>query len=291
MKFVYHFGAHCTDEDRLLKCLFKSRGALADRGINVSGPGRYRPQLRAAVKELRGTPAPQAQQDALLDEILIAEGAERVIFSHSAFFSSAGGAIGMGRFYHRAGELAQGYARLFPDDDAEFFFAIRDPASFIPALFAQSGEADFQNFLMGLEPMTMRWSETITRIRRSAPNVPLTVWCNEDSPVIWHDILNRMVGIDPDVTLRGSYDFPAELMTQKGTDALTALLKTSPPENAEQRREMLTELLDFHGRPESLEEEIDLPGWPQELMDALSEQYDADLVRIAEIDGVTLLTP
>ena len=89
MKFAIHFGAHCTDEDRLLKCLFKNRGALGKRGINVSGPGRYRPQMRAAVKELRGAEAPVEKQDQLLDDIIIFENVDRVILSHSSFFGSA----------------------------------------------------------------------------------------------------------------------------------------------------------------------------------------------------------
>ncbi len=38
MEIVYHLGAHCTDEDRLLRCLLKNRGILAQQGIIVPGP-------------------------------------------------------------------------------------------------------------------------------------------------------------------------------------------------------------------------------------------------------------
>ena len=290
MQIAYHFGAHCTDEDRLLKCLFKNQGALADRGIIVTGPQRYRTQLRKAVDELRGMPASSAKQAELLRDIDIPEGTERLIFSHSAFFSSAGGAMGLGRFYPKAGELAQGYARLVPEHECDFFFAIRDPASFIPALFHQSKEEDFPRFLMGFEPVHMRWSETIGRIRRATPDTPLTVWCNEDSPIIWHDILNRLAGIDANLTLRRSYDFPTSLLTQEGVAALSRVLKSSAPRTAQARRELLRETLEEFGAQNALEEEIALPNWTQDLMDTLSKIYDEDMQRIAEMDGVTLLT-
>ncbi|WP_095595996.1 hypothetical protein [Actibacterium pelagium] len=291
MKFAYHFGAHCTDEDRLLKCLFKNRGALGERSINVSGPGRYRAQLRAAVGELRGEIASDAKQDELLDDVIIFDNVERVIFSHSAFLGSAGGAVGLGRFYPKAGELAQGYARLFPQDHCEFFIAVRDPATYFPAIFKQSGEKDFEKFMMGIEPINMYWSETISRIRRASPGSPLIVWANEDSPVIWHDILNRFAGIGPDMTLRGSYDFPASLMSEDGVQALASRLKTDPPKDAASKRALLADMLDTYGRPDAMEEEIDLPHWSQDLINALTEAYEEDLERIAKMEGVTFLTP
>ena len=35
MRIVYHLGAHCTDEDRLVRCLLKNRAVLAEAGIAV----------------------------------------------------------------------------------------------------------------------------------------------------------------------------------------------------------------------------------------------------------------
>ncbi len=139
--------------------------------------------------------------------------------------------------------------------------------------------------------MNLRWSETISRMRRAAPDAPITVWCNEDSPVIWHDILTRLAGLSPDVTLRGSYEFPAELLTDDGRTALKQRLKDDPPKRALEKRELLAELLHTHAREDLMVEDISASGWSQDLMDDLSAQYDADLDRIAKMDGVTLLTP
>ena len=51
MEIVYHLGAHCTDEERLLRCLLKNRGALSAQGIVVPGPARYRNLLRDPVDD------------------------------------------------------------------------------------------------------------------------------------------------------------------------------------------------------------------------------------------------
>ncbi len=41
MQIALHIGAHCTDEDRLLKCLLMNKEILSDVGTAVPGPGRY----------------------------------------------------------------------------------------------------------------------------------------------------------------------------------------------------------------------------------------------------------
>ncbi|MES2145513.1 MAG: hypothetical protein V4516_14445, partial [Pseudomonadota bacterium] len=57
MQIVYHLGAHCTDEDRLLRCLLRNRGVLAERGVVVPGPARYRKLLRDTAIQLKGARA------------------------------------------------------------------------------------------------------------------------------------------------------------------------------------------------------------------------------------------
>ncbi len=54
MRIVYHLGAHCTDDERLVRCLLKNRGTLAEQGIVVPGPTRYRNLLRDTAATLKG---------------------------------------------------------------------------------------------------------------------------------------------------------------------------------------------------------------------------------------------
>ena len=50
MRIVFHLGAHCTDDERLIRCLLKNRGLLAAQGIIVPGPAHYRSLIRTLVR-------------------------------------------------------------------------------------------------------------------------------------------------------------------------------------------------------------------------------------------------
>ena len=70
MRIVYHLGAHCTDEERLLRCLLRNRSTLADQGIEVPGPARYRNLLHETARQLRGASADRDTQSMLMDQKL-----------------------------------------------------------------------------------------------------------------------------------------------------------------------------------------------------------------------------
>ena len=65
MQVVFHIGAHCTDEDRLLKSLLKNRDTLQQHGVIVPGPSRYRRLIRQTLKSLDGA-KPAAGAEATL---------------------------------------------------------------------------------------------------------------------------------------------------------------------------------------------------------------------------------
>jgi hypothetical protein len=70
MRIVYHLGAHCTDEDRLVRCLLKNRAVLADQGIIVPSPTRYRKLMRDTAVQLRGATASIETQALVLEQIM-----------------------------------------------------------------------------------------------------------------------------------------------------------------------------------------------------------------------------
>jgi len=53
---------------------------------------------------------------------------------------------------------------------------------------------------------------------------------------------------------------------------------------------VLTAFLDKYALDDEVEEELDLPGWTPELIDQITANYDDDLIEIARIPGVTVLT-
>jgi len=86
----------------------------------------------------------------------------------------------------------RGLQDLFPEDNLEIFLALRNPATFIPELLKETRNLDINTLLNGFDPMALRWSELVARIQTTLPNARLTVWCNEDTPLIWAQLIREL---------------------------------------------------------------------------------------------------
>ncbi|WP_139307468.1 hypothetical protein [Rhodovulum sp. ES.010] len=288
---VYHIGAHCTDDDRLLKGLLKSRGILAKQGVIVPGPSRYRPVLREMMATLRGAPATPEMQQVMLDAAMDEDTARRLVFAHQSFLCMPQKVLGQHMLYPMAGEKVHWLAQLFPGQPCAFFLGLRNPATFIPALFARSRELDFAAFLAGVDPRALSWADVVRRILSAVPQARLTVWCNEDTPLIWPELLARLSDHAPGTVLRGTDDLLAAIMLPAGFDRMRIYLEENPPVNEAHRRRIVAAFLDKYALPDAMEEELDAPGWTGALVEDLTARYEADVAEIGSIEGVTLVLP
>lgn len=291
MQLVYHLGAHCTDEDRILKCLLKNKGALAKQGILVPGPSRYKNVLRETMRTLNGRPADAQTQHDILTAVMDEDSADRLVFSQQSFLSAPARVLEMNLIYAQAGEKSASLSNLFPDAQTEFHIALRNPATFIPALFARVNDTDFPTFVSVVDPRALRWSDTVARIRSANPKAKVTVWCNEDTPLIWPEVLRAIGGHSPETVMEGELDFLATIMTKPGMARLRAYLDQHPPQNEVQRRRVVAAFLDKFALEDEIEMELDLPGWTEDLIEELTEIYEEDVFEIERMAGVTFLAP
>lgn len=291
MQVVYHMGVHATDEGQLVGCLLRNRERLARDGIAVPPPARYRPVLRKAFEALQGDADPKQLQETVLDAIVEQDEFSRLILSSDSFLGAANRAVGQGLLYPPAAEKTQNFQRLFPQADCSFFVAIRNPAAFLPAVAARLEGVEFGAFLAGCDPLTLRWSDLIARVRDANPGIPLTVWCDEDAPVIWPEVLRAVAGTGPDLVLEGEDARLAGLMNQTGLVRLRDYLQTHPPETIDQRRRIVTAFLDKFALDDAMELELDLPGWTNDYVAALTDSYEEDAAEIARMRDVTFLGP
>lgn len=291
MQLIFHVGLHRTDEDRVLKCLLKNRGDFADEGALVPPPGRYRKLVTQTLAALANAePAPDARE-ILLETMLDGDQAERLLLSNQNFFCLPKFAAANGVFYHKAVARVDQLKQLFAGDQIELFFALRDPATFLPALFEKAPVDEFVELTSGSDPRDLRWSEMVARLRAAHPDVPLTIWCNEDSPLIWAQIIREMAGIEPGRKIKGGFDLLAEIMTKEGMQRFRAYLKQHPAMTEVQKRRVMVAFLDKFAREDMIEEELDLPGWTEELMTELTEIYEEDVFEIARMPGVNFIQP
>ena len=290
MRISFHLGVHETDDDQLVRSLLKNTKVLLAENVAVPGPGRYRSIINQVVEKLKGGRASPDTQDVLLEQILEADDTERLVLSSPYFLSNHPGALRAGRLYPRAGAATLALANLFPDTPVEFFLAVRNPATFVPALHMRLQQAPFAEYIAGIDPDTLVWSDMIRDIRAANPDAPITVWCNEDTPLIWPEVMHRVAGLAPEVTLMGGFDILSKIIAKEGIKRIRGHLAAHPPANEAQRRRILMAFLDKYALEDEVEEELDLPGWTDTLIDHLTEVYDDDLTEISRIEGVEVIT-
>jgi len=194
-------------------------------------------------------------------------------------------------FYGKAGFKTAWLRQAFDQHEAEFFLSIRNPASFLSELLKHDAPMTLDEHLQGAEPGAMYWSDVIRRIRGSNPQTPITVWCNEDAPVIWPLVLAAVAGVETDVPLAGSDTLAKPLLTPAGKASLAAAIGDPISAPVPQIMQALERHIEFYADPEALQQEIDIPGWDEIHVETMTIAYEEDLDRIAAMEGVVFLRP
>ena len=288
MRIVYHLGAHCTDEDRLVRCLLKNRAVLAGQGIEVPSPTRYRKLMREKLILLKDDVATDDMQALLLDQIMDADNADRLILSWDNFLNFPSWAV-TGGLYYLAGERVNALRRVFPSLEVECHLAIRNPATFLPDLKQKVAAKGTKEGLAPIDPMEMSWSNVVRQILYHNPGVPLTVWCDEETPLIWPEVLQAVSGHAPGTPLVDTDEVLSLIMNEIGLARMKAYCAEHPPQSVGQRRRIVTAFLEKFSRPDQVTVEIDMPGWTDDYVAALTKRYLDDVDRIAGMSGVTMI--
>ncbi len=219
------------------------------------------------------------------------DGAQRVLLSNDNFFGVPKIAVSQGLIYPRAQDRLGEFANLFAGDQLTLALGIRNPATFLPALFEESPHDDFLAFLDGTDPLTLRWSELITRLRETCPDIELIVWCNEDTPLIWGSVIREVAGLEHGTKVTGGFDLLSEIMSNEGMQRFRAYLHSHPVMTERQKRRVIAAFLDKYALEDAIEQELDLPGWDEAYVDTLTEQYEEDVFAIERIPDVQFIAP
>ncbi|MBU2360484.1 MAG: hypothetical protein KKB02_16400 [Alphaproteobacteria bacterium] len=291
MEIALHIGANCTDEDRLLKSILKNGDTLAEHGINAPNPGKYRRLIRETIQNLNGAAPAENARQIMLDAILDDDTPRRLVMSNTNFICVPNRIFDNGVLYDQAEFKLRGFLQLFPEDEIDIYLALRDPATFLPDAYKRSNADSFTAFMQGREPHGVVWSDLVRRIRQIAPHATLTVWCNEDTPLIWAELVRDIAGLDRDVKITGGFDLLASIMSKEGMNRFLAYMQAHPPKTDAQKRRVIAAFLDKYALTEEVEETVDLPGLTAEDISDMSEAYEEDVARIAAMPDVTFIMP
>ncbi|MEM6760478.1 MAG: hypothetical protein AAF601_13450 [Pseudomonadota bacterium] len=291
MQIVLHAGAHFTEEDRLLRTLLINKEAFSQRGVAVPGPSKYKGLLRDTLNAMNETAPASDAREVLLDLILDEEDADRLILQQEYLFGAPRSVVREGLMYALAPMKTARLATLFQGDEIELFIAMRNPATFLPALFGHAPQEDMASFLRGADPYAVRWSDTMAAIRAAAPEITITTWCFEDMPIIWAQIIRDMAALDHGQKIRGGFDLLSTIMSKEGMRRFRGYLHEHPNITEVQKRRVIAAFLDKFALEDAIEEELDAPGWTDDTVARITELYEEDIAAVARIPGVTVIEP
>jgi len=288
MQILYHLGAHCTDDGLLIRSILRNRAKLAAEGIVVPGPSRYRELLGEISTSLRGAPADAETEEMVMEAICDDESAQRIILSNDNFLCRPSVVLAHDGLYPKAQKSAW-LRQCLPSHTAEFAIAVRNPATFLPEALrlTQDGYKKLDGVALG----DLLWSEVIADITVANPGTRIVVWCHEDTPFIWSEIMREISGHDPFTELDGEFDMLDTIMSGEGMTLLVGFLDARQVTSQSKRRRAASAFLEVHAVDAAVEAEIDIPGWTSETVDFLTNQYEDDVARIARMPGVTFITP
>ena len=288
MQVMFHLGAHCTDDGLLIRSILKNRAKLADEGICVPGPSRYRELLGEASTSLRGEAADEDTEASILDAIRDDDTADRIVLSNENFLCRSDVAMAEDGLYPKSQKSAW-LRQCLPSHEVEFALALRNPATFVPELLKANdqGEEALDDVSIG----DLLWSEVLADIAVANPGCRIVAWSHEDTPFIWSEIVREVTGHDPFTEVDGEFDMLERIMSSEGMTRLVEFLDARQVTSQSKRRRAVSAFLDAHAIPDAVVTQIELPGWTNELIEMLTDAYEDDLQKIASMPEITYIAP
>ena len=232
-------------------------------------------------------------RDILLDVFLSGEPEEcRTLYMGiPGFFGAPKETIQNYALYPQAISNLVRFVELFPEAQTHLFLALRNPATFIPAMMAEA-TTDNLNFIMNKsDPGALRWSDLLKSIRQRFPALLMTIWYTEDTPFIWGQLMRLVGGFSPSTPTVGSYSLIESILSEEGFTRFQAYLEKHPEMNERQKRKVMFAFAERFGRADMLEQDVNVPGLDVLMVYDLTAQYEADLANINTISGVRLVLP
>ncbi|WP_170761937.1 hypothetical protein [Ruegeria lacuscaerulensis] len=291
MQVAIHAGAAFADEGRLLKSLQINSRALEKNGVALIGPRRYRQVFKPAFDELVHEPAVTGSHERLRDVLPTGPNTRRVIFSSGNFAGETTTALQEGQLYPLAGRRMALLEQVYHDHEVELFMGLRNLGGFIPKILMSLPEETREKIIQDTDLSCLSWIGMIEDIRDLAPGVQITLWSSENTPFIWGDIVRALGDLPEDTDLADEYDLLLSLLDETGQEKVQTLVKEDERQDKGDLRNYLAQVFEDHAQQDKIEEELDLPGWNTEIVDAFSELHEQDLARLATTPGVRILTP
>ena len=293
MDILLHAGAHPTDNDTLMVSMNNNKPALDRCQVAVPDPVLYRRSLRQAMRQIGGAQFTDELRDMLYDSICGDQPPDTLamVLSVPMLFAPPAQTVAQGVFFPQAVEKLRSAVEVFKNDRIKLFFAIRNPATYLAALMKTCDSNNLSAVTGGSAPETLRWSELFLRLQAHFMDMEITVWCYEDSPFVWQDVIRAVGQVPPNIAIKDTYRLYLHLLSDVGQARFVAYMNKNTNLSAEKKREVMFAFAEKFGRPEIMDQDVSITGLTQEEVDFLTGLYEDDLAKITEIPNVRLIFP
>ena len=293
MDILLHAGAHPTDNDTLMVSMNNNKPALDRCQVAVPDPVLYRRSLRQAMRQIEGAQFTDELRDMLYDSICGDQPPDTLamVLSVPMLFAPPAQTVAQGVFFPQAVEKMRSAVEVFKNDRIKLFFAIRNPTTYLAALMKTCDSNNLSAVTGGSAPETLRWSELFLRLQAHFMDMELTVWCYEDSPFVWQDVIRAVGQVPPNIAIKDTYRLYLHLLNDVGQARFVAYMHKNTNLSAEKKREVMFAFAEKFGRPEIMDQDVSITGLAQEEVAFLTDLYEDDLAKITEIPNVRLIFP
>ncbi|KIC42034.1 hypothetical protein RA27_01095 [Ruegeria sp. ANG-R] len=291
MQMVIQAGAHFTDDAQLLHLLQANAQIVGENHTAFWGLRPFRKIFRPALKPSDNRPSQQdtlAQFRKLLPKD---QQVDRAILSSALYLGERSSIIMDGQFYPNAGQRMAYLDHLFSDSTVELFVGLRNPGSFIPNVLMLLSARERERIIDTTDLSCLSWLTVIEDIRDLAPDVKITLWSNEDSPLICGQIARALAGLPEDTPLEQEFALLTSLVSEVGKREIQSLIEQRDAAHNPAFRDSLAQIFQQHALTDAIEEEVKLPGWNEDIVAAFTELYEQDLARLQTMPDIRFLKP
>lgn len=292
MQINLHIGVHFTGAPRLHKAVLTNARVYKRNGTIASQVADFRAPIDETLKTLAGLPATREESRALIDQIVDGKQAERAILIDADRCAPPRRIFGQTGFYPDLGKQIRTLSELFCDADLRISLALLNPATFVGhALTKARTKRQAERFIETVDPSEISWLETISRVRETCPAIPLTLWADEDAPVIGGQILRHLGGLSEQTEIRAEIMMLQAALTEEGAARLRAYTAKFPAKNRAAFERIAMAFLDKYENVQTVGPEDGIGQWTDDALEEIAAGYEDDIAELSTRDGITFLQP
>ncbi|WP_417248402.1 hypothetical protein [Celeribacter sp.] len=292
MRVNLHVGMHFSRTSRLVRAVRLNEKNFSRYGVKAPPVKGYRTLIKEELARLDGLPPTRDEARALVHSICEESEPRSLVLIEEEWSGAINDAFKDEMLYASIGTNVRQVVELFQTEDVHLSLALVNPATYIAGVLGVErvvGQAKW--FVRNVDPEKISWRATIVRLLAEVPDVPITLWAEEDAPLVWARAVRRIADLPDDTPIRATYLALREVLTPEGFDRLRTYLAKFPPKTPAARERVIIAFLNKYDAAPVYGPEGGIEGWDAAALDTITERYEADIAALATHPRITVIQP